>query len=262
MDIADTPDNYIHFLGTAGARWAMATQARSTAGVFLRLEGLNLLLDCGPGTLVRCAQTEPPINLFELDGIILTHGHLDHSGDVNCLVDAMTGGGIWTRGALFTQHECLEGPHRVVLRYFRPFLERIEALTPSTAYNLGPVRFRTSLPHDHRVATCGIHFELASGQVSFLIDTRYFDALVDEYRGAEVLVVNVVRSNREDAPNALHLCMEEVQELVGEIRPRTTILTHFGMRLLESDPDRRARDMADALGLDIRAAHDGMIMPL
>ena len=260
--MATAPDNYIHFLGTAGARWAMATQIRSTAGMFLRLEGVNLLLDCGPGTLVRCAQVEPRINLFELDGIILTHGHIDHSADVNCLVDAMTGGGIWTRGALFTQHECLEGPHRVVLRYFRPFLERIETLTPSTPYSLGAVRFRTSLPHDHRVATCGIHFELPSGQLSFLIDTKYFEALLEEYRQAEVLVVNVVRSNYDDAPHALHLCMEEVQELVGAIRPRKTILTHFGMRLLESDPERRAKEMADALGLDVVAAHDGMIEAL
>lgn len=240
----------------------MATQARSTAGTFLRLNGVNLLLDCGPGTLVRCTQVEPPINLFELDGIILTHGHIDHSADVNCLVDAMTGGGIWSRGALFTQHDCLEGEHRVVLRYFRPFLERIEVLRPSTPYELGGVRFRTSLPHDHRVETCGIHFEHAAGQVSFLIDTRYFEALRDEYRGADVLVVNVVRSNRDDAPHALHLCMEEVQELVADIRPRKTILTHFGMRLLESDPDRRAREMADALGLDVVAARDGMIVPL
>src|SRR5690606_10245193 len=101
--------------------------------------------------------------------------------------------------------------NRVVLRYFRPFLERIETLTPSTPYALGPVRFRTSIPHDHQVETCGIHFELDSGQLSFLIDTRYFDALLEEYRGAEILVVNVVRSNREDAPHALHLCKEEVQ---------------------------------------------------
>ena len=240
----------------------MATQARSTAGTFLRLNGANLLIDCGPGTLVRCTQVEPPINLFELDGIILTHGHIDHSADVNCLVDAMTGGGIWNRGALFTQHECLEGPHRVVLRYFRPFLERIETLSPSTAYELDEVRFRTSLPHDHRVETCGLHFETPNGQLSFLIDTRYFDALVEEYRDADVLVVNVVRSNREDAPNALHLCIEEVEELVGAIRPRRTILTHFGTRLLESDPDRRAMEMADSLGLDIAAAHDGMVAPL
>jgi ribonuclease BN (tRNA processing enzyme) len=255
-------ENYIHFLGSAGARWAMATQARSTAGTFLRLNGTNILLDCGPGTLVRCTQVEPKIDLFALDGIILTHGHIDHSADVNCLVDSMTGGGIWKRGVLFAQHDCLEGEDRVVLRYFRPFLERVETLHPSTAYTVGGVSFRTSLPHDHRVETCGIHFELPTGQLSFLIDTAYFDGLIDEYRGAETLVVNVVRSNREDAPHALHLCMEEVAELLTAIRPRRTILTHFGMRLLESDPDRRAMEMADALGMDIAAAHDGMIEAL
>lgn len=240
----------------------MATQIRSTAGMYLHLNGTQLLIDCGPGTLVRCRQVDPPIDLFQLDGIILTHGHIDHCADVNCLVDAMTGGGIWHRGVLITPRECLEGEHRVVLRYFRGFLERLEPLEPATAYTIGNLKFRSSCPHDHRVETYGLHFSTGNGQLSFLIDTAYFPRIVEEYSGADTLIVNVVRNDPDDAPHALHLCIDQVRDIVGTIRPRRTILTHFGMRLLEAGPERHAAAMSDALGLEVIAAHDGMRLAL
>ncbi len=257
-----TPENYIQFLGTAGARFAMATQVRSTAGTFLRLNGKNVLLDCGPGTLVKCAHAKPAVDVFALDAIILTHSHMDHSSDVNCLIDAMTAGGIWRRGWLFTPRECLDGEHRVVVNYSRPFLEGIEPLEPNRRYELDKLQFESSMPHDHGVETYGVRFNVAGKKLSFLIDTRFMPGLIDDYKDSDWLVVNVVRRDVHDSPRAKHLCIEEVREIVDAIRPQKTILTHFGMRLLESGPERHAAEMADALGLNVIAAEDGMVVPL
>lgn len=252
--------DYIQFLGTAGARFAMAKQVRSSAGVFLNLCGKRLLLDAGPGTLVRCAVVDPDIDVFQLDGIILTHSHIDHSNDVNCLIDAMTGGGLWKRGVVFAPGECLEGDHAVVLRYLRSFPSEIVTLTERGAYALGDVAFRTSCRHDHGVETYGIRIQLPNRNVSFLIDTKFFPQLIDEYQGTDILIVNVVRFSPQDAPHALHLCLDEVKVLVSEIKPAKTILTHFGMTLLKAGPEEQAKRLADDLGCDITAAFDGRIV--
>ena len=48
--VAATPDSFVKFLGTAGARFVMIRQARSSAGVLYSLGGFRLL-KCGPPLL-------------------------------------------------------------------------------------------------------------------------------------------------------------------------------------------------------------------
>ena len=83
--------NYLKFLGTGGARVVVAKQARSSGGIWLSLQGVNLLLDPGPGALVRCWSSRPKMDPTDLDGIIISHKHLDHTGDVNAMIEGMTG---------------------------------------------------------------------------------------------------------------------------------------------------------------------------
>lgn len=257
------PDgNYIKFLGTAGARFAVAKQLRSSAGTFLYLDGQRILLDAGPGTLVRCAKVRPAIDCQQIDALILSHKHMDHSTDVNCLIDAMTGGGIWRRGHVYAPGDCIDGDDPVILKYLRGFPEAIVPLTPRTRYRVGDASFTTSIPHDHGVETYGFHFAAGGRRVSFLIDTDYFPELLEEYAASDILVVNVVLHKREDAPNALHLNVSQVRDILRAIRPRHTILTHFGSHMIAAGPWQIAANMSQDLGLDITAARDGMVFAL
>src|SRR5512136_2058093 len=101
--------NYIKFLGTAGARFVMIRQLRSSGGLWINCEGTNVLIDPGPGSLVRCAQSRPKFDPARLDAIILTHRHLDHSGDINVMIEAMTEGGFKKKGFVFCPADALEG---------------------------------------------------------------------------------------------------------------------------------------------------------
>jgi len=75
--------NWIKFLGTAGARYAVTRQLRKSGGIWLSLDETQLLIDPGPGSLVRCLSSKPSLNPIQLDGIVLSHRHIDHSNDIN-----------------------------------------------------------------------------------------------------------------------------------------------------------------------------------
>ena len=85
--------NKIKFLGTAGARFVVTRQLRKSGGLWLTFDDTNILIDPGPGSLVRCLSSRPKLNPKDLDGIILTHRHIDHSNDINIMIEAMTNGG-------------------------------------------------------------------------------------------------------------------------------------------------------------------------
>jgi len=88
----------IKFLGTGGARVVVTKQIRSSGGIWLFLNNTNILIDPGPGSLVKSLSSRPKLDPSKLDAIILSHKHLDHSGDVNIMMEAMTEGGIKKEG--------------------------------------------------------------------------------------------------------------------------------------------------------------------
>jgi ribonuclease BN (tRNA processing enzyme) len=256
------PQEFIKFLGTAGARFVMARQLRSSAGTFLALKGQKVMLDPGPGTLLRCAASRPPIDATRLDAVILTHSHIDHSGDVNALLDAMTAGGLERRGRLFAPRECLEGEDAVVLRYLRAHLEEIVVLEASSDYAIGPLAFSTSVRHRHPAETYGIKFRRDGHTIAFLVDTERFDGLAEAYQDADVLVINVVRRAPHESGTVMHLTLDDARDIIAQVRPRKAVLTHFGMTMLQARPHELAQSLSQELGLDVVAASDGMTLPL
>ena len=253
---------FIKFLGTAGARFVVARQLRSSAGVFITMKGKKIILDPGPGTLVKCAKSRPGIDVTKLDAIILTHAHIDHTSDVNILIDAMTSGGLRKRGILFAPKECICGEDAVVLRYLRDFVEAVVILEENQAYGIEELRFSTSLRHQHPVETYGINFDLHGRKISFMVDTKYFPDLIRSYTGAHLLVMNVVRYDPHESGEVMHLCVDDVRRILSGIRPDRAILTHFGMTMLKAKPWELARRLTEELGLDVIMASDGMTVEL
>ena len=119
--------DFIKFLGTAGARFVMIKQLRASGGIWISCKGTNLIVDPGPGSIVRCSSSKPKLDPSKLDGIILTHRHLDHSGDINVMIEAMTEGGFKRKGVVFCPNDALdEDP--VILKHASHFPEKIEVL--------------------------------------------------------------------------------------------------------------------------------------
>lgn len=251
-------NDYIKFLGTAGSRFVVAKQLRSSAGVFIKYHGSNIILDPGPGTLVKCAASKPLIDVTKLGGIILTHSHIDHSNDVNILIDSMTSGGLKKKGILFAPKDAIEGSNRVVLKYLCDFLSEIKILKEKSEYRIGDLKFSTSIRHQHPVETYGLIFNMNSKRVSFIVDTKYFPGLIDSYKESDILIINVVRKIPHESGDVMHLCIEDVKKILNAIRPKKAIITHFGMTMVKAQPWMIANKLKNELNMDIVAAKDDM----
>nr|NIN10169.1 MBL fold metallo-hydrolase [Gemmatimonadales bacterium]NIN48835.1 MBL fold metallo-hydrolase [Gemmatimonadales bacterium]NIP06299.1 MBL fold metallo-hydrolase [Gemmatimonadales bacterium] len=54
----------------------------------------------------------------------------------------------------------------------------------------------------------------------------------------------------------------DAREILEAIRPRKTVLTHFGMTMIRAKPWVVAQQLSDELGLDVSAASDGTTIEL
>jgi phosphoribosyl 1,2-cyclic phosphodiesterase len=225
----------------------------------LRFGATQIHLDPGPGALVRALSTVPPCEPPQLDAIVLSHKHLDHSNDVNVMIEAMCQGGWKPRGALLAPGDAFDH-EPVVLPYARKFVPRVERLTERCEpITVNDVEIRTSIRHHHGVETYGVHFRYGGKTVSYLPCTRFFPELVDDYREhqPDVLIMNVLRFR--DTMDVDHLTFDDARTLIGGIRPKAAIMTHFGTKMLEQDPRKLARDLEDEFGVRAYAAHDGWV---
>lgn len=249
----------ITFLGAGGARFMMYNQFLATGGFWLNLNGTQILVDPGPGSIVQ--STKRKLKAEKLSAIILSHRHLDHSADVNIMVEAMAQGGFKRHGWLFAPADALE-TEPVIFPYIRELVDGIEVLEEGKSYSIGNISFSTPVRHIHPVETYGLVFRTAEHTFSHITDTRYFDGLCQHY-GSELLIVNVVfleprpPTDNPSTPTD-HLSVPDAEHIIKELKPKIAILTHFGMSMWRAKPWQIAESLTEKTGVKVIAARDGM----
>lgn len=252
--------NRVVFLGTGGARIVMAKQLLQTGGIWVCLDGVQISLDPGPGALVYA--TAYHLDPSQLDAVLISHRHLDHCGDVNAMVEAMTAGGLNRHGVIMAPKDALtQDP--VLLRYVRSYAKEVIGIDPYSRYQVGDVTIEVSMPHDHGSAeTYGFNFVAQDIIVSYVPDTSYFRELSTFYRG-DILIISMLRLHPE--PSWIkHLALPDVIRVLNQMnpKPKRVLLTHFGRQLIEFGPDRAAKEIGEASGVQVLAAHDGEVFDL
>ena len=252
-DSAGTPSvDEIIFVGSGGGRMTTVTQLRATGGLWITLDGTNLAVDPGPGALVHYRSQKLGLDPARLDAVILTHKHLDHSGDVNAVIEAMTTGGTRKRGAVFAPRDAYENDP-VILRYVRDYPQETRVLEPEGRYTIGAVAVETPLRLLHPVETYGLRFRGSRYTVSLIACTGYFPDLEQAFSG-DVLILNVVYKDPRDA---IHLAVPDARRLIAALRPRLAVLTHFGMTMIRANPRKLADSLSRETGVRVLAARDG-----
>lgn len=234
----------------------MIKQLRASGGLWISCGANNILIDPGPGSIVRCASSRPKLDPGKLDAIILTHRHLDHANDINVMIEAMTEGGFKKRGVVFCPSDAL-GNDSVILRHASGFPEKIQIIKANRSYQAGDFSFTTSMRHIHPCETYGLKFKIGKTTVGLITDTRYFSELADFYK-TDILIISVVFY--EPRKGIDHLSLKEAGMIISKLKPRKAVLTHFGMSMLKAKPLLQAEKLSEALGIEVIAAYDGMTL--
>lgn len=235
------------------------SQLLATGGIWLNLSGTEILLDPGPGCIVQTAKRK--LRPEKLSAIIVSHRHLDHSADVNIMVEAMTGGELKKRGWLFAPSDAFE-PETIIFSFLKKNLDGVEVLKEGKSYTVGNVTFTTPVRHVHSVETYGLVFKTPNHTFSYISDTRYFDGILQHY-GGQLLIMNVAfLEPYPDKPDRVlpvdHLSVPDAEHIIKELKPKVAILTHFGMSMWRAKPWQVAEKLSQKTGIKVIAARDGM----
>jgi ribonuclease BN (tRNA processing enzyme) len=251
---------YIKFLGTAGARFVMIRQLRASGGMWFSVCNTNFIVDPGPGCLVNIVKSRPKLDPAKLDFIFLSHKHLDHSCDINLMIEAMSNGGYNKRGVVLAPEDALT-VDPVIFKYILNYLERIETIVAGNTYKIDNIRLEIPIKLRHSVETYGFKMKCQGLPViSYLPDTGFFEELIEAYAGSDILIINTVMYERRNGVS--HLSLPETEEIIKGVKPKKAILTHFGMQMLQNKIWQKDAEISERTGTEVIIADDGMSIDL
>ncbi|WP_455662560.1 MBL fold metallo-hydrolase [Pradoshia sp.] len=196
----------------------------ASSGYLLEHDGFKLLLDCGSGVLSRLQTFVSP---NELDAVLLTHSHPDHTADIGVLQHAllighMSGGKekclpIYTHSddAVFTE----------TLQYksyttWEPVKEGVTA-------QIGPFLV-SAMKTAHSVPCFAYRIEAGGRVFGFTGDTAFKEEFAPFFQGAHVLLSECnFYKGMEAAGRAGHLTSEHAAVIARDAQAERLILTHL-----------------------------------
>ncbi len=236
----------------------MIRQIRACGGLWFRSPDLNFAIDPGPGALVHACEHLDLTDPERLDAVLLTHRHIDHSSDVNVMVEAMTGGGRNAKGSVYMPDDAIDCDEPVLYSYLRRRFQDLFRWSQAPL-TLGPFKI-SALPLDHGIPCWGLRF--SGGDLEdwgFLSDTRYFPGIGEFFAGCHTLIADVTLLDR--VTPIRHLCAGDVPAIVREAGLKRLVMTHLGMKILDYGPERLAQELSTHQ-CQVIAARDGMRLPL
>jgi len=242
-------------LGTAGGRLVTFRLIRRSGGFLVEKEGKYLHVDPGPGAFVYLKQLGIDYKSIEL--VVLSHLHLDHSADLNTILEAATDGGKYRGVSLFAPKSAVEGEDRVLLPYLRRRLVKEGFLSEGKVLSYGNWKVETLIAHRHHgTETYGL---LINDEIVYVPCARFEEKMLKGYPPRKkLMIINTTFYKRK--PHIEHLSAEDVEVLLRHLQPEKAVITHFSMEMIERDPKRVARELAEKTGVEVIAGEDNMVL--
>ncbi|WP_297890098.1 MBL fold metallo-hydrolase [Sulfurihydrogenibium sp.] len=224
--------------------------------MWLHFGGKNIIIDPGPGSLVRIF--ERGLEPRDLDAVVLSHRHLDHVADVASVVESATDANKHKLELLLAPYDALEGEDPVVLKYTKKGFKRVEITTMGNTYILEEITIKPLIPHIHQGAeTYSLEFSYKDKVFIYVPCGRFYEDMLYAYpENPDLMVFNTtfLKPNL----NYYHLSAEDLERIIQKVKPKKTVLTHFSLQMLRAVPVKVAEDMKKRTGLEVVAATDGM----
>ncbi|WP_238438780.1 MBL fold metallo-hydrolase [Frankia nepalensis] len=231
----------------------MPAGGQCSSSYLVETDSTRVLLDCGPGAMTALSAVMRP---WDLDGVIISHLHLDHCYDLLPLGKAMLAGRVHrSMGSLMTIPTLPEMADYVdrlpvplyVPRGGRETLNTLATLFPVTTIPLLDKAFEVAFevreytPGDlftisdleiglhelrHAVPNCGIRVESSGGSLAYTGDTGFTDALVPLARNVDLLLSEATLAVPDGTAHG-HLCATEAGTVARAAGVGQLVLTHF-----------------------------------
>ena len=218
---------------------------RACAGYLVQTSGTSALLDCGNGVLANLGRVLDPVSL---DGVIISHGHIDHFADLFALQAALryapTGPvpplPLYLPPGLFDRMEALlgdRGGHELREAF------RVHEIVPGVPIAIGEFSI---LPHpvEHAQSACALVVEGDGAKLCYTGDTRLGDAVREAARGVGVLLADATLPE-EYAGRAPHMTPAEAASLASDAGAHTLVMTHLWPTVDRAHALVEARDHFD-----------------
>ena len=249
-------DNFIKFLGTAGGRVAVFRQLRYSGGMWLSLGGVNILIDPGPGSLIRMFEfgLEPE----DINIIVVSHRHLDHSADLNTVVEASSKSTSKPIDMLVAPNDVVYGDDPILLKYLHKGIKDISLIDENTEFIFKNIKIKGTVKHIHSYAeTFGIEISTEDKKVVYVPCGKFYEDMLEGYsKGADIEILNTTFP--KTSYNYYHLSAEDVKRLLKAHKPQKAVITHFSPYILRENPEKIAEEIQRETSIPTVAAKDGM----
>lgn len=218
------PGVTVTFLGTGGNPEAVFSQVPHTAGFILVADGLRLYVDPGPGAVVRAEQAG--IDLGTIDGVYVSHGHLDHYAGAEAVIEGMCWGMFSRRGYLLAPGQVLERD-RLLSKYHQGLqptkmgYKGGPTVIPLQSFNPVTIKGATIMPVPVHHAEENYGFILNTGSITigYTSDTNYIKSYASPdgikempVRGPIMDMIDIVDYRRD-----IKECFSQVDVLIANV---------------------------------------------
>ncbi|MFH1590390.1 MAG: MBL fold metallo-hydrolase [archaeon] len=247
----------ILFLGTGGDAQVVGAQSRASGALIIQMPDNQFVIDPGPGTLNMAKAAG--INLRETTAVFVSHNHLNHANDINAVISAMTHGGLDPRGVLVAAKSVIgngQAHETFLCRHYLRFIERAIQIEAEQRLGINTAEILVTRAHHTDESAVGFKFFTDKFTLGYTGDTNYTKELAQEYKETDIMVLCVKHAAGENQEGNLNV--DDATKLIGEIDPKLAIITHFGVKLLDSDPLDAARTIQKSTKVQTIVATDGL----
>jgi ribonuclease BN (tRNA processing enzyme) len=254
--------NKIIFLGTGAGDEGMLLQLVRTSCIYCELDKIKFLIDPGPGTLVNLKNNG--INIFDLNGVLISHPHPDHYTDANVVLTA-----FYHKDAfLIAEETCLKGNQDFfpcVSKFHQSHTAKVFPMKPNDAVEVNGLKV-TAVEAKHYSPCVGFTIE-GTKKISYVADGIYSEDNCKNFKNSDIMILNTYIPFESEAVSeyyfmrkhgVLHMSVEDAIEIVKIAKPKLAVIQHYNKKFLEAKPEKQAEIIEKATETKTIAAEDSM----
>lgn len=190
---------------------------RLRCSAIVRVDGVNLLIDCGPDFRSQILQVQDK----HLDALLLTHSHYDHVGGMDDL-----------RPYCYPDSFDVYGQPNVLadIRARIPYCFIKHPYPGVPSFNLHELNGQPFFVQNIKIVPLPVmHYKLSVfgyriGKLAYITDCNFVpESTYSLLEDVDVLVINALRIE----PHLSHFCLKETLQAIARIQPKRAYLIHM-----------------------------------